>query len=279
MGMNAPGRKRLLFGVTVMLMVILFLPLYWMLVTSLKPNSAAFRVPPEFFPLHPTLHSYSSQLADRGGFVTYFLNGVIVSTGTTVLTIAVAMLAGYAFSRYRFPFRRPLLILILATQMFPGTLLVVGMYVFFRHLSLLDTYPGLVLAFTSFALPFSIWMMDGFFRTVPRDLDEAALIDGSSRLGTLVRVIAPLTAPGVLAVAVYAYLNSWNNLLFALTLTTSQSMRTIPPGFLLTYVGEFQYYWSDAMAGSIIVTLPMIIAFMFLQRYLVRGMTAGAVKG
>jgi multiple sugar transport system permease protein len=265
--------------VTVILMVILFLPLYWMLVTSLKPNAAAFRVPPEFFPLHPTLHSYSSQLADRGGFVTYFLNGVIVSTGTTVLTIAVAMLAGYAFSRYRFPFRRPLLILILATQMFPGTLLVVGMYVFFRHLSLLDTYPGLVLAFTSFALPFSIWMMDGFFRTVPRDLDEAALIDGSSRLGTLVRVIAPLTAPGVLAVAVYAYLNSWNNLLFALTLTTSQSMRTIPPGFLLTYVGEFQYYWSDAMAGSIIVTLPMIIAFMFLQRYLVRGMTAGAVKG
>lgn len=277
--MNRTSRKWLLFAATVIVMAILFLPLYWMLVTSLKPNSAAFHVPPDLVPLHPTLHSYSSQLTDRGGFVTYFLNGVIVSTATTALTIAVAMLAGYAFSRYRFPFRRPLLILILATQMFPATLLVVGMYVFFRHLSLLDTYPGLVLAFTSFSLPFSIWMMDGFFRTVPRDLDEAALIDGSSRLGALFRVIAPLTAPGVLAVAVYAYLNSWNNLLFALTLTSSQSMRTIPPGFLLTYVGEFQYYWSDAMAGSLIVTLPMIVAFIFLQRYLVRGMTAGAVKG
>jgi multiple sugar transport system permease protein len=230
-------------------------------------------------PVHPTLHSYISQLTDRSGFLTYFINSVVVSTGTTVVTIAAAILAGYAFSRYRFPLRRSLLILILASQMFPMTLLIVGIYVFFRQWQLLDSYFGLILAFTSFSLPFSIWMMDGFFRTVPRELDEAAMIDGSSQMNTLFRVIMPLTAPGVLAVAVYAYLNSWNNLLFALTLTSSQSMRTIPPGFLLTYVGEFQYYWSDAMAGSVIVTLPMVLVFIFLQRYLVRGMTAGAVKG
>lgn len=272
-------RRAGLLIASILLLSYLLIPLYWMLATSLKLNSDAFKVPPDLIPIHPTLHSYISQLTDRSGFLQYFINSVIVSTCTTALTIGVAILAGYAFSRYRFPFRRALLILILATQMFPLTLLVVGIYVFFRQWQLLDSYLGLILAFTSFSLPFSIWMMDGFFRTVPRELDEAALIDGSSRLGALFRVIMPLTAPGVLAVAVYAYLNSWNNLLFALTLTSSQNMRTIPPGFLLTYVGEFQYYWSDAMAGSIIVTLPMILVFIFLQRFLIRGMTAGAVKG
>jgi multiple sugar transport system permease protein len=162
--------------------------------------------------------------------------------------------------------------------MFPLTLIVVGIYVLFNQLNLLDTYLGLILAFTSFSLPFAIWMMEGFFNTIPRDLEEAAMVDGSGRFGTLFKVILPLTRPGIIAVGVYSFLNSWNNLLFALSLTSSQDMRTIAPGFLLTYVGEFQYFWADAMAGSVIVTLPMIVIFIMLQRHLVQGMTAGAVK-
>jgi multiple sugar transport system permease protein len=266
----------------VLLLVVLgffMLPIYWTVVTSLKLNKNAFDIPPELVPMHPTLSSYGSQLTDRSGFLTYFINSVITATGTTVLTIIVAVLAGYAFSRFRFFGRRWLLVAILTTQMFPATLIVVGIYVTFRELGLLDSYLGLVLAFSSFALPFSIWMIDGFFRTVPRELEDAAMIDGSTRLGALWRVIVPLTAPGVVAVGVFAFLNSWNNLLFALSLTSSQGMRTIPPGFLLTYVGEFQYYWSDAMAGSVIVTVPMVVLFLFLQRYLVQGISAGAVKG
>lgn len=268
----------LLFIALMVLLLFLFAPIYWMFITSIKPNEAAFQVPPELFPSQPTITSYISQLQDRGGFVTYFFNTVIVSLATTVVSIIVAVLAGYAFSRFRFPGKRPLFILILATQMFPLTLIIVGIYVFFRQLNLLDTYIGLIFAFTSFSLPFAIWMMEGFFNTIPRDLEEAAMIDGASRLGTLWRVILPLTRPGIIAVGIYSFLNSWNNLLFALSLTSSQNMRTIPPGFLLTYVGEFQYYWSDAMAGSVIVTLPMIIVFILLQRYLVQGITAGAVK-
>ena len=278
---RSPGRRKQLvsFGVLLFLFLLLFLPLYWLLITSIKPNQAAFKVPPELFPSEPTLESYISQLQDRAGFLTYFLNSVIASTFATLLSITVSVFAGYAFSRFRFPAKRAVLVFILASQMFPLVVLLVGIYILFRQLNLLDTYFGLILAFTSFSLPFSIWMMSGFFDTVPPELEQAAMVDGATRLQALLRVILPLVGPGVIAVGLYSFLNAWNNLLFALSLTSSQNMRTIPPGFLLTYVGEFQYQWADAMAGSVMVSLPMIVVFIFLQRYLIRGMTAGAVKG
>ena len=272
-------RRIILFAILLLLFGALFLPAYWMVVTSLKPNEAAFRLPPELIPSEPTLESYISQLKDRAGFLTFVSNGFVVSGLTTVLSIIVSVHAGYAFSRFRFPAKGPLLLLILASQMAPYVLIVVSIYVLFQQLQLLNTYLGLVLAFSSFALPFSIWMMRGFFDTIPRDLEEAAMVDGASRLGAMQRVILPLVGPGVIAVGLYTFMNTWNNLLFALSLTNSQDMRTIPPGFLLTYVGEFQYAWADAMAGSVMASLPMVIVFIFLQRHLVAGITAGAVKG
>ena len=272
-------RRITLFAILLLLFGALFLPAYWMVVTSLKPNEAAFRLPPELIPSEPTLESYISQLKDRAGFLTFVSNGFVVSGLTTVLSIIVSVHAGYAFSRFRFPAKGSLLLLILASQMAPYVLIVVSIYVLFQQLQLLNTYLGLVLAFSSFALPFSIWMMRGFFDTIPRDLEEAAMVDGASRLSAMQRVILPLVGPGVIAVGLYTFMNTWNNLLFALSLTNSQDMRTIPPGFLLTYVGEFQYAWADAMAGSVMASLPMVIVFIFLQRHLVAGITAGAVKG
>jgi multiple sugar transport system permease protein len=262
-----------------LVLMLLFLPLYWLLITSIKPNQAAFDLPPEFFPSNPTLGSYVSQLLDRSGFLTYFFNSLITASLATVLSIVVSVFAGYAFSRLRFPAKRAALLFILTSQMFPLVVLLVGIYVLFRQLNLLDSYLGLVLAFTTYSLPLSIWMMRGFFDTVPPELEQAAMVDGATRLQALARVILPLIGPGVIAVGLYSFLNAWNNLLYALSLTSSQDMRTIPPGFLLTYVGEFQYQWSDAMAGSVMVSIPMIAVFIFLQRYLVQGMTAGAVKG
>lgn len=278
--MNKIKRKKkyLLFALLIIMLLFILLPIYWMLSTSIKPNTESFKVPPEIIPTTPTLENFINQLKDRTGFLTYFVNSIIVALGTTILSIITAILAGYAISRLRFPGKNKLFILILVSQMFPQSLMIVGIYTFFMKLNLLDSYFGLILAFTSFSLPFAIWMMSGFFETIPFELEEAAMIDGSSRFKTLWKVILPLTSPGIVAVGVYSFLNSWNNLLFALSLTSSQDMRTVPPGFLLTYVGEFQYYWSDAMAGSIIITLPMVAVFILLQRYLVQGMTAGAVK-
>ena len=277
---RAGGAKRVfLFGMLVLLFAFLFFPVYWTVVTSLKPNEEAFSLPPQLVPEQLTLGNYVSQLGDRAGFLTYFVNSVIVSSFATLASIAISLLAGYAFSRFRFPARRTLLVLVLASQMFPIVLIIVALFVLFNRLNLLDTYLGLILAFTSFSLPFSIWMMRGFFDTVPRELEEAALVDGASRLGTLLRVVLPLVGPGVIAVGLYSFLTAWNNLLISLSLTSSQSMRLIPPGFLLTYRNEFQYAWAEAMAGSVMVTIPMVIVFIFLQRYLVEGLTAGAVKG
>jgi multiple sugar transport system permease protein len=264
--------------VLVILMMFIILPLYWMLVTAFKSNADAISIPPQLFPIHLTIANFVSQLTDRTGFLTYFMNSLLVSASTTLLTILVSLLAGYAFSRFNFRAKRLLFILILVTQMFPATLMIVGIYTAFLQVGLLNTYLGLTLAFTAFSLPFAIWMMEGFFNTVPKSLEEAAMVDGSHLMNTLWKIILPITAPGIVAVGVYAFLNAWNNLLFALTLASTQNMRTIPPGFLLTYVGEFQYYWSDAMAGSVIVIIPMVIVFIALQRYMVQGMAAGAVK-
>jgi multiple sugar transport system permease protein len=261
------------------LMVFIFFPTFWMLSTSLKPNEDAFAVPPHWIPQQVTLKNYETQINDRSGFRNYFRNGVVVSVGTALVSILVSMPAGYAFARLRFRGKRTLLLIILASQMFPAVIIVITLYSLYREIKILDTYQGLILAFTSFSIPFSVWMLRGFCESVPEEIEEAAFVDGCSRLGILWRIVIPLIKPGLVAVGLFSFLNAWNNLLFALSLTTRLEMRTIPPGFLLTYVGEFQYKWSDMFAGSALVTLPTVILFIGLQRFLVKGLMAGAVKG
>jgi len=256
-----------------------FFPTFWMVSTSLKPNKDAFQMPPHWIPQEWTLENFQDQLQDRTGFVIYVRNGVLVSVATTVLTTVVAVPAGYAFARLRFRAKRALLIVILASQMFPPVIIVITLYMLYRDLHLLDTFLGLVLAFTSFSLPFSVWMMRGFCETVPEEIEEAAFVDGCGRIAILWRVVVPLIKPGLVAVGLFSFLHAWNNFIFALSLTSSPDKRTIPPGFLLTYVGEFQYRWGEMFAGAVIVTVPTVILFIGLQRFLIRGLTAGAVKG
>jgi multiple sugar transport system permease protein len=260
-------------------MIFIFFPTFWMLSTSFKPNYDAFAIPPHWIPHEWTTLNYYTQLSDRTGFVTYVSNGVFVALTTAVVTIIVAVPASYAFARLRFWAKRFLLMLILASQMFPPVIIVIALYSLYRQIGLLDTYAGLVLSFTSFSLPFSIWIMSGFCETIPQEIEEAALVDGCNRVQILWRIVLPLIRSGLIAVGLFSFLNAWNNLIFALSLTNSLDMRTIPPGFLLTYVGEFQYKWADMFAGSVIVTLPTVILFIGLQRFLVRGLTAGAVQG
>jgi multiple sugar transport system permease protein len=272
-------RRVLLYLILFVLLIYAFFPTFWMISTSIKPQLEAFQNPPTWWPHNPTLHSYQILPADQQGFVTYFKNSLIVGICTTLLTLLAAVPAGYVLSRFRFRGARALLLVILATQMFPYVTILISLYTLFRQLHMLNTFPALVLSFTTFSLPFSIWMMKGFCDTLPTDLEDAARVDGASRLRTLWTIVVPIIIPGVVAVGFFAFLNSWNELLYALTLTSSPDMRLIPPGFVLTYIGEFQDRWPDMMAASVVVSLPIVVLFTVFQKQLVSGLTAGAVKG
>lgn len=282
-GSEGQVRSRLarvgLYLALALLLAFAFFPTFWLVSTSLKPQLEAFQNPPTWIPRQPTVRSYEILPQDRGGFVQYFKNSLIVGGATTLVTLVAASHAGYALSRFRFRGARALLLLILATQMFPYVTILISLYTLLRRLGMLNTYPALVLAFTAFSLPFSIWMMKGFCDTVPGELEDAARVDGASRLQTLYQIIFPVILPGIVAVALFTFLTAWNELLFALTLTSSPDMRTVPPGFVLTYIGEFQDRWPDLMAASVVVSLPVVVLFTLFQRQLVRGLTAGAVKG
>ncbi len=254
-------------------------PIYWMLATSLKENIEVFKVPPDWWPMHPTISSYIHLNNDYAPIPAFFKNSVITSIGTVVFAVVLAVFAGYALSRLRFRFRRATLIGILMTQMFPLVVLLIPMYLLYVRAHLLNSYIGLILAFTSFTLPFGIWMIKGFVDSVPVEIEEAAMVDGCSRLQAMRMVVLPLIVPGVIATAVFAFLDAWNNLLFPLTLVNDLNMKTLPPGMILAFGGEFKHDWSGMMAASTLVTIPVIIAFVLIQRYLVEGLTGGAVKG
>ena len=272
-------KRVLTYALLVVLLIYAFFPIFWLLSTSFKSQGEAFFYPPSWVPHQFTLHSYQILPADQQGFVRYFENSVIVSIFTTLLTLLAATPGGYVLARFHFRGTRAILLVILATQMFPYAVILISLYTLFRQLDMLNTYPALVLSFTTFSLPFSIWMIKGFCDTLPTDLEEAGRIDGLSRIGVLWRIVVPLIVPGVIAVGFFAFLNSWNELLYAVTLTTSSDMRTIPAGFIGTYIGEFQDRWPDLMAASVVVSLPIVILFTIFQRQLVSGLTAGAVKG
>lgn len=256
----------------------LLFPVYWMLITSFKTNSVIFRLPPEWIPQSPVVSNYRN-LFGQQYFVTYYKNSLIVAAGTTVLAMFAAMLAGYAFSRFKFRFKNAMLHAVMSTQMFPVVSLLISLYTMYKGYGLLNTHLGLILATTTVSLPFCIWMVKGFFDDIPIALEEAATIDGCSRFGILFKIIFPLAKPGFLAVGMYSFLRSWDDFLYALTLITKDALRTLPPGISIRYLGEFSYDWANIMTVSVVATLPILILFLFLQKYMLSGLTSGAVKG
>ncbi|MFZ7104214.1 MAG: carbohydrate ABC transporter permease [Peptococcaceae bacterium] len=254
-------------------------PMYWMLATSLKTNLDVFEVPPALWPDNPNMQSYKNLIFGATPIYRYFINSVITSLGTVLISIVVATLAGYALSRLRFRFRRSISIGVLVTQMFPLVVLLIPLYLLYVRTHLLNTYSGLILGFTSFAIPFGIWMVKGFVDSVPIEIEEAAMVDGCSRFQAMRMVVLPLILPGIVATGVFAFLDAWNNLLFPLTLVNDITMKTLPPGMILAFGGEFKHDWSGMMAASTIISIPVVITFIVLQRYLVEGLTSGAVKG
>jgi len=253
------------------------LPFVFMLFTSLKTEKEAYTIPPTFWPENPTLDAYA-QVIIWSDFPRYFLNSTIVSVGAAILSTLLGALAGYGFSRFNFRGRGSYLGLVLATQMLPGVLLVGPYFKMLVAVGLYNTYLGLILAFTTITLPFSVWMMKGFIDTVPEEMDQAALVDGCTPLGSFVRVVLPVIGPGMVATIVFAFLLAWGDLLWALVLTSGDENALVTLG-LSRLVTQFRIIWPQLMAGSIIASIPCMVLYLALQDYLVKGLTAGAVKG
>jgi multiple sugar transport system permease protein len=252
-------------------------PIVWTLLTSLKANGDIVTSEIQYIPLRPTLQNYSTLWA-QAGFPTMFFNSTVVTFLTVVVCLAVGITGAYSLSRYRFRGRGQILLFYLVVRMFPAVLLLLPIFIALRVLGLYDTHAGLALAYTAFLLPVCIWMLKGFFDSIPPELEDAARIDGCTRAGAILRVVLPLARPGVAATAVLVAISAWNEFLFALMLTTSQGVRTWPVGLQLM-VGEYQLPWGLLTAGGIISIAPILVFFALVQRHLVRGLTLGAVKG
>ncbi len=255
------------------------IPVYWMLTISLKTEVDQFAVPPRWLGFAPTLVHYIDAFFERS-FGRYLLTSVIVASLSTSFAMVIGTLAAYALARFRLPGRldKHLSLWILSTRMFPPIVTAVPLFLMMRDLRLLDTITSLVLVYTAFNLPFVVWMMRGFFRELPRDLEEAAMVDGDSRLGALVRVILPLVTPGLAATAVFCLIVSWNEFLFALVLTQTDAAMTLPVG-IAGRVTQYEIKWGVMSAAGVVAMIPILAFALAVQRYLVRGLSLGAVKG
>jgi len=248
-----------------------------MVSTAFKTTEETYTSPPLWIPHHPTIKNFL-YIVKRGAFLTYFRNSVIVAVSTTVISIILSSLAGYSFSRFKFFGGHSLLLLFLITQMFPSALLIIHLFQIIKFLKLLNTLYALILSHVTFSLPLCTWLMKGFFDQIPRELEEAAMIDGCSRISAMIRVIFPLAFPGIIAASIFSYIGSWDEFVFALTFTSSDEVRTLPIG-LQRFIGSYEIYWNHLGAASVLTTIPVIILFLFIQKYMVKGLTAGSVKG
>jgi multiple sugar transport system permease protein len=269
---------KILFGLGFALVALFaFFPIYWMLVTSITPADRVFQFPPRLFPQQMTLDAYRS-FFDNPNLIRYLGNSLFVSTLTAVASLVVATYAAYSFSKFRYTGRRAFMFLILSAQMFPQGLLLITLYLLFSQLRLLQTYWALVLSFTSFTLPLCIWMLKGYFDALPDEMIEAAKVDGASQWTIIHRILVPIVRPALISTGLFAFIRGWNDYIYALTLAGPDHL-TLPPGLALTFIGEFQTSWPSLMAASLIVSLPVVVMFVLLQRYIVAGISAGAVKG
>jgi len=267
----------LAYAFLILLALLSILPLIVMLTSSLKPQTEIFAIPAKLFASHPTFQNYVTVFTSSD-MPRALLNSLLVGLLATVFTLILGCTTGYALSRFRFRGSRQLAVSLLLGQLLPATVLLLPIYKLINALGMLDTIPGLALATLVFVLPVVTWMLSTTFAGVPIELEEAAMIDGSTRLMAVIRVVLPVALPGIASVAIFAFLQSWNEFLFASVMTSSIASKTAPVA-LTDFANEFTVDWGATMAAATVISVPITIAFLFVQRFFVRGMAAGAVKG
>lgn len=268
-----------IFGLYVplsLLLLFLLFPFYWTFVTSVKPEQELYGAIVTYWPRNLTFESYKKLFVDFN-FLKPMHNSLVVAVSTTVLTLVVSMLAAYAFSRYEFKGRKGFMILFLTNNMFPSVLLLIPLYAIMRKMGILYTPMSLVLAYTTFTIPFSVWLLNGYINDLPLSLEEAAMVDGANRAQAFLKIILPILTPCLVATGVYIFMQSWNEYTFAV-MFTNENNRTIPVA-LKNLIGQLGVQWDLLTAGGIITILPVCVMFFFAQKRLVEGLTAGAVKG
>lgn len=253
-------------------------PLLWMVVTSIKPQSELFSIPPTLIPRDITFDHYIRLLQDTP-FLTYFVNSVILGASTTLLVVVVGTLGAYSLVRFSYRGRETLAALVLFTYLLPSVVLVVPLYLVAVKAGLANTLSSLVIAYTTFALPYALWLLRSFMAGIPEDLESAARVDGASRIGAFVDIVLPQALPGIISTALFTFILAWNDYLYALVLVNSDEVRPLTTGVINMLVTAFNVEWSLLMAASVMMSVPLIIVFAFLQSHLTRGFGAGGVKG
>jgi ABC-type glycerol-3-phosphate transport system permease component len=259
------------------LVILILFPILWMASSSFKPQTELFARDMTLLPVSWTLENYRA-VWEGTNFPVYFWNSFKIAVASTFLSVAIGMYAAYAIARIQFRGRYAFGMLLLIAQMFPQILLVIPLFIVVQRAGLINTHVALIVAYSAFALPFTIWLLRGFFESIPEELEDAAAVDGAGILTTFHRIILPLAGPGLAAVTIFAFIRSWNEFLFALVFLQSRANFTMPIG-LASFQEEYTFRWDLIMAGAGIITLPILFFFLLMQKFIVAGLLGGAVKG
>ena len=265
-------------SVAVVLFVLMVFPVFWMISTAFKPDDQINSLTPTWFPGNPTVRHFADAI-HTPFFWTDVKNSLIIVCTTVAISIALAFLAAIALAKYRFTGRKLFIVLMIGIQMLPGAGLIIPLYVVLARYHQVDKLSGVIITYLTFALPFSVWTLRGFIIGIPKELEEAAMVDGSTRLGAFIRILLPLVAPGLVATSVFAFITSWNEYIFARILLNDQSKQTVTV-WLSYFLGTSRHQdWGALMAGSTLTAIPVVVFFLLVQRRIAFGLTAGAVKG
>jgi len=264
--------------VTWSVVVATIFPLLWMALTSIKPQQELFTIPPMFLPRSVTLEHYR-ELLENTPFLKYFGHSLVIASSTTALVLVLGVLGAYSLVRFSYPGRERLALLVLFTYLLPSVVLVLPLYLLMVKVGVANTLSSLVIAYTTFSLPYALWLLRAFMAGAPEDLEWAALVDGASRLGAFFDVVLPQILPGIISTAVFTFIVGWNEYFYALVLVNSDSARPLTTGVMNMLITSFNIEWSLLMAASVMMSLPLIVIFVFLQSYLTRGFAASGVKG